>query len=226
MGLLGISKKGKWIIGGVCAFAIVATATTGLAAWVIGQQDSKEANGNISVAEVNNQSVTLALTENETYNVVFGPKTIEGGNQVIGNDGVKADEEKLEVTITGTATLLNENTNFEISATTKLNSTDENITKLVDVKGGTKSTALVELPGETKATITGTGLLRNFSIKLEFGWGTALTKDGKKVNPCEYYDGTAGKGYTEAVECLNKLKTLNTIPAPSFTVTLATSLVA
>lgn len=35
MSLLGISKKGKWIVGGVALFAVIATASTGLAAWVI-----------------------------------------------------------------------------------------------------------------------------------------------------------------------------------------------
>ena len=51
MSLLSVNKKGKWVVGGVIAFALIATASTGLAAWIVGTQTGANTNGNISLSK-------------------------------------------------------------------------------------------------------------------------------------------------------------------------------
>lgn len=214
MGLLGISKKGKWIIGGVCAFAIVATATTGLAAWVIGQQTGAEANGNVSVATIDNRSVSMALTTSaEGYDVAvnFGPKA--GNYTIINPSNSSVTEEDLSVTIKGTVTVADYTKKVQIEATTEY-SGDATHAGLI----GTYVT-LPAVKTTEAITFAKGNLTKEFTINLEFGWGTAF--GGK--NPCEYFDGAKGKGQAEALTCLEELEKLNN---STFKVTLTTSLVA
>lgn len=217
MGLLGISKKGKWIIGGVCAFAIVATATTGLAAWVIGQQTGAEASGNVTVATIDNRSVSMALnTSAEGYDVAvnFGPKA--GTYNVINPSVSTVTEEDLDVTIKGTVTVSDYRKKVQITATTEYtgDTTNEGLI-------GTYVTlpAVYTTPEAEALTFAEDNLTKDFTINLKFGWGSAF----ENQNPCEYFTGDEGKGYAEALECLQNLIKLNN---STFKVTLTTSFVA
>lgn len=103
MSLLSVNKKGKWVVGGVIAFALIATASTGLAAWVIGMQTGDNETGNITVdTQVVDQSIDVTLGECE-LNIHFGPDSIN--NPLVNADSQEtADLVDLDFTIAGTAT--------------------------------------------------------------------------------------------------------------------------
>ena len=75
MSLLGINKRGKLVVGGIVAFALIATASTGLAAWVIGSvNNGQTGEGNINVTtEVKDITINIS-TDNEDLDVKFAPK--------------------------------------------------------------------------------------------------------------------------------------------------------
>lgn len=103
MSLLSVNKKGKWVVGGVIAFALIATASTGLAAWVIGMQTGDNTNGTITVDEkIVDQSIDVTLGECETK-IHFGPDSV--GNPLVNADSQDtADLVDLQFTIAGTVT--------------------------------------------------------------------------------------------------------------------------
>lgn len=235
MGLLGISKKGKWIIGGVCAFAVVATATTGLAAWVIGQNTVATEGGNITVVkDVTDESISLAITsEGKDLEVEFGPKA--GDYTVVNASDRARSEEKLVFTVKGTYT------KGAASSTISYVTAELELSKeaVALVKEG-----YIVAPGELKGTLTDgqpatytlpdipvtadagenalTGTFNSDSVVDEedaksyaFKWGTKFGG----MNPCEYYDGTTDKDYAAAKTALTAL---NSLTSPTtFKVTLA-----
>ena len=225
MGLLGISKKGKWIIGGVCAFAIVATATTGLAAWVIGQQTSGTGTGNITVATVTNQSIEIVDGSVAVEAVNFGPTA--AGGEVIGSDNT--DVEHLDVKLTGKVKTVVAGTSFKITAVTT--ATVDN--PLVESYTESKETALVKLPQNVEIQSTsmtdveGEENTKSFETTLSFEWGTALDGD----NPCDHFKTTTvyknkTAGYESAKACLEDLNTLKGTGVFTVTVTPSVTTVA
>lgn len=109
MSLLGISKKGKWIVGGVALFAVIATASTGLAAWVLGSAKTGTAEGNIVVSDVNDVNCTVTMKTDADLSVNFGPCLVDSttpADHVISPSG-DTTEEDLEFTIAGTLSSAN-----------------------------------------------------------------------------------------------------------------------
>lgn len=217
MSLLGISKKGKWIIGGVCAFAVVATATTGLAAWVIGQNAPVPTDGTVNVEEVNDKSVALTVNKDTSdLSVVFGPKG--SGTIVTGDNG---NEEDMSFDIKGTYALAaHAPTDFSFKIDVKL-TLKEKMQALVKEKyivapGTATGTAGEYSLGELTITESDTSFSGG---AYSFKWGDAFKPVGAQdgVNPCQFFDGTEGKGYDEALVALNKLREAN---KETFTVTL------
>lgn len=221
MSLLGISKKGKWIIGGVCAFAVVATATTGLAAWVIGQNTGATGNGNIQIEkDITDTSVKLEINavdaaKNPSDLVVnFGPTA--GNHSVVNATDPSKSEEDLSFTINGTYTKTSASATISsVGAELKLSTeaaklvTDGYINTPVKATEGKYVLADMTITPASEGSLTGT-----FTGTYSFGWGSKFGN----VNPCKYFDGGKGKGYTEAKAALEALNTL-TSPA-TFTVEL------
>lgn len=202
MRLSGNSKKGKWVVGGVCAFAVLATASTGLAAWVIGQQSKADGSGNITVSGIQDESCAVTLDETADLTVNFGPDSV--GNPVVNASG--ESEEDLAFTIKGT-----------------LSYTDGtyNAVKVVLSYGeiGAFVPSKIQVPSEFVAvddtdankgwetTIEVTD--KAFEKEFHFRWGTDFQNGEEFMNPCKYFDGTEGKGYDEAKTALEALSALN-----------------
>lgn len=199
MSLLIASKKGKWIIGGVCVFALVATASTGLASWVIGQQTSANAEGNITVSTIDDQSCRVTLNEELDLTVIFGPDS--QGNKVV-NASSSTPEEDLSFTIAGTLDYKTGTYNkvkVEL-VSSKLNKAVTDGYVVVPTELTLKESTTNTWEGEI--TVNGD---KTFSKAYSFKWGTAFGG----INPCKYYDGTKDKTYTEAKTALEALKALN-----------------
>jgi len=227
MGLLGISKKGKWIIGGVCAFAVVATATTGLAAWVIGQNTGTTGNGNINIEKnITDTSVSLKVTSSEDdLTVKFGPKAIpEGGEayKVVNPSVLTVSEEKLDFTISGTYEKKSASASITaVAAELKLSTeaaklvTDGYIvTPVIANSDGKYILAdMTATPDAGENVLTGT-----FTGTYSFSWGSKFGG----MNPCEYFDGTTEgdvkKDYDAAKTALTALSALTS--SYTFTVEL------
>lgn len=205
MSLLIASKKGKWIIGGVCVFALVATASTGLASWVIGQQTPDNVNGNITVSTIDDQSCSVTLNKDADLTVNFGPDST--GNKVV-NASSSTSEQDLDFTIAGTLTYSTgtySNVKVEL-VSDKLNSAVAS--NYVVVPQGL--TLKKDSTNTWEGTISVTE--KSFSNTYTFKWGTAFGG----VNPCKYYDNTSGKDYAAAKDALTKLQALS----GSFSVTV------
>lgn len=233
MSLLGISKKGKWIIGGVCAFAVVATATTGLAAWVIGQNTDDNTNGQMNVATVNDKSVTLIIdetaensekTSGSDLTVLFGPNGVKpttGTPVVTASNG---NEEDMRIMVRGSYEVVNKSTTVAIGAKISLSQKAQdlitsNYIALPEGSGTTATEVTVESATRYEYSLADFAVdasKKTFSKEYLFKWGSAF--EGK--NPCEYFDGTTedkDKGYNKASQALTTLYASN---ASDFTITV------
>ena len=217
MSLLGINKKGKLVVGGLVAFALIATASTGLAAWVVGTQTGTDTDGNITVdTEVIDNQVSIELdTASSKLDVYFGP-TEEGGTVVKPGEGTERFE-KLDLKIAGTVNHNLENLDLDsMNVKMFVTSTLENYveTYFTFPSGGTY-VSYADATGEDKVegtlgyyeyTIseftrnpkedkTGTG----FTLEFKFGWGSKFNF----MNPCAYY--TEASQANEALEALETM---------------------
>lgn len=232
MSLLGISKKGKWIIGGVCAFAVVATATTGLAAWVIGQNSNLPVEGgNITVEQgLNNTTITLESTSTAAdLTVNFAPKA--GTYPVVNastEKGVKL--EKLDFTIKGKYTKADESGQIaKVGAVLELSDAAVSLVtggyivapgKLVSGTTNQYTLAPMTVTPDSETSLTGTFTSvgsENKSV-YAFSWGV---KFGNK-NPCDYYDNLGGRDYSAAKTALETLRDFEVSGETSFKVILST----
>ncbi|MGM9858947.1 MAG: hypothetical protein ACI311_06865 [Bacilli bacterium] len=193
-----LTKKTKWVLGGLVGFALVATTATTLATWVIGQNNaSGDKTGNITVTDASNENVSLTLND-ITDTIVFGPKA--GDNTGF----VKSDgngNEQLSFTISGKVTY------GSASGFTGLK---------FDFSVATLESEVLALVGENYIVLPtiediGTGDLGEggtFSVVGSFAWGSAFGGE----NPSEYFDdSTAGeidKTVVKAEEVLTKLETI------------------
>ena len=209
MSLLIASKKGKWIIGGVCVFALVATASTGLASWVIGQQQDGQGSGNITVVGTTDQSCKAVIdVASCDLAVKFGPSS--NGNVIKMSGDVS--EEDLTFKIAGHL----EYTNGTYS-TVKIVFDATNVASLIS--GG-----YIALPKEFSTDEGGNKYSTTLSVNSDethsflgtysFKWGS-LTGGN---NPCSYFNGESGKGYTEAKKYLSVLAATEQRYAFNFTV--------
>ena len=236
MSLLSVNKKGKWVVGGVIAFALIATASTGLAAWIVGTQTGANTNGNISVdADVVDNQVSLTVYDEENgsdLSVYFGPT--EAGGAVVKPSGVEGEKyEDLDFTIAGRANFNVANLDMQ-SIRVRMYVT-ESISSYVGSyidypDGGTYvasssynddnrrdgTSGYYEYTVDETFTADGDGG-EKFSLKFEFKWGSEF--GGR--NPCAYY--------TEASQsnaALTALKELAKISATTFYVDLLANCVS
>lgn len=198
--MLNVSKKGKWIIGGIMGFTVIATASTGLAAWVIGQQTPDTGNGSITVATVSDQSCTVTLDEAADLTINFGPKA--GTYSIVNATDTAVSEEDLDFTIKGTLTH-DSGTYSTVSVKMVVSTAVASAITSSYIVLPTEFTAVSEEENTYSCSINVAD--KAFEKEFVFAWGTAF---GSK-NPCEYYDGTTGKGYSEAKTALTALQALN-----------------
>lgn len=215
MSLLIASKKGKWIIGGVCVFALVATASTGLASWVIGQQNKADGTGNINVSTIVDQSCTATITSStEDLTVKFGP--LKGDFPII-NTSEAESEEDLTFTLKGNITYTSGTyskvkVTFDTSNITSF--VGEYITLPTQFKTSEGNIYSYEITCGDETTVDSTTKKREFSENFTFGWGSKFGGS----NPCEYFDNTTKeKGYNAAKAALEGLKSLS---AKTFSITV------
>ena len=211
MSLLSVNKKGKWVVGGVIAFALIATASTGLAAWVIGQTNGDNETGNITVdTKYEDQNVEIKLNEGLDLKVCFAPNSTDSTKLVRG-DGTKTED--LKFTIAGTV-LISDDATIEVkkvnvdlytdnvnlgeyvkwpSTPIGVNGTDDN--KTPENLEDDRDYLRYQLDVTSKA----------FSHEFSFSWGDL----SGNVNPCDYFDGsTTEKGYSAAITYMEGLTAL------------------
>ena len=200
-----LTKKTKWVLGGLVGFALVATTATTLATWVIGSNSgSANTTGNVTVSDKTDDSVTLTLNavayESGATSVVFGPKA--GDNKgFVKSNGTAAEEEHLKFTISGTVTY---GYSFKgLTFTFEVVNNKAKVEKLVTKNYITLPTASTE---RTEEQVGATG--STFSVEYSFGWGTAFGGE----NPSLYFDdttpgdGTVAKNVETAQSVYDELK--------------------
>ena len=200
-----LTKKTKWVLGGLVGFALVATTATTLATWVIGSNSgSANTTGNVTVSDKTDDSVTLTLNavayESGATSVVFGPKA--GDNKgFVKSNGKAAEEEHLKFTISGTVTY---GYSFKgLTFTFEVVNNKAKVEKLVTKNYITLPTASTE---RTDEQVGATG--STFSVEYSFGWGSAFGGE----NPSLYFDdttpgdGTIAKNVETAQSVYDELK--------------------
>ena len=224
MSLLGINKRGKLVVGGIVAFALIATASTGLAAWVIGTQNNGSTEeGTITVSPVKDTSIDITVNDGGEYDINFAPAVPGEGEEfkVITHDGNDGTED------------LDFSFSFSVSAGEAASFThirvhmyaaDEDSATIINaaVSGnyikypsefygeGASAGTIAVIPEEVeKADLSASTVY--FDIAKEddgtyeyagkFQWGS-LTAG---INPCRYFDGTTGKDYDAAKTYLDGL---------------------
>ena len=203
-----LTKKTKWVLGGLVGFALVATTATTLATWVIGSNSgSANTTGNVTVSNKTEDSVTLTLNdvkyESGATSIVFGPKTGDTSGMVK-SSGVLADEEHLTFTISGTVEY---GYSFKaLTFTFEVENKKKEVNALVAKNYITLPEASIE---KTKEALGNS--VAAFAVVYSFGWGSAF--GGK--NPSLYFDddtpvtditkdvATANSVYTELKNALD-----------------------
>lgn len=193
-----LTKKTKWVLGGLVGFALVATTATTLATWVIGQNNASEnQTGNITVTDASNENVALTLNP-ISQTIVFGPK--EGDDTGF----VKSDgngNEQLSFTISGKVTY------GESSGFTGLKFAFTVVNKATEVQALVNSHYIV-LPTIADIGVSAIGGDGSFNVDASFAWGSAFGGE----NPSEYFDdltpGEIDKSVEKAQEVLTKLETI------------------
>lgn len=219
MSLLGISKKGKWIVGGICAFAIVATASTGLASWVIGQNKKVETNGQLTAASVNDVNIVISDLDFGSTKIVFGPKS-DDLSGMVRYDGTSGVTESLTATLTGKITY-GSNADFDTLKFTFALDTSEGKTSTEVASAYTTaiSSNYIVAPGTDGDGVITASFDRNskpsgstFTQDITFAWGAAFNNK----NPGIYFDETSeisgdnlARTYENASTALNALYKIN-----------------
>lgn len=177
------NKKGKWIVGGICAFALVATASTGLAAWVIGTQSGDDANGNITVdTTIVDQGVAVTISDASDLSVYFGPDRYNPTAYVSASSAEDAAKVDLEFTIKGTVSW-GENVdvtglNFDFAfSETLLNSELINIPEGSTDSSVTVDDSVIVTKRISRTLVTGEANSVDFSETFVFTWNN---------NPCDW----------------------------------------
>ena len=202
-----LTKKTKWVLGGLVGFALVATTATTLATWVIGENSgSDNQTGNVTVSNKTEDTVALTLNavayEDGASSVVFGPSKGDNAGFVT-SSGKAAEEEHLTFKISGTVTY---GYSFQgLTFTFEVVNKKAEVDALVAKNYITLPTASIEI---TKEEIVES----KFSVDYSFRWGSAF--GGK--NPSIYFDdadatvgtvtkdvATANLVYTELKEALD-----------------------
>ena len=210
-----LTKKTKWVLGGLVGFALVATTATTLATWVIGSNSGTDnTTGNVTVSDKTDDSVALTLNdvkyESGVTSVVFGPKAGDNSGMVK-SSGVAAHEEHLTFTISGTVTY---GYSFQgLTFTFEVVNNKVKVDELVTKNYITLPEASVT---QTKAEVGESG--STFEVVYSFGWGSAFGGE----NPSLYFDdetsGTVTKDVATAQSVYTELK--NALDGATFKVTV------
>ena len=198
-----LTKKTKWVLGGLVGFALVATTATTLATWVIGE-NSGNANttGNVTVSDKTPDTVALTLNdvayESGVTSVVFGPKAGDKSGMVK-TSGEATEEEHLTFTISGTVTY---GYSFQaLTFTFEVENKKTEVNALVAQNYITLPEASKEIAKKDVASGS------TFSVTYSFGWGSAFGGE----NPSLYFDdethGTVEKTVAKAQSVYDELLT-------------------
>ena len=209
-----LTKKTKWVLGGLVGFALVATTATTLATWVIGSNSgSANTTGNVTVSDKTDDSVTLTLNavkyESGVNSVVFGPKAGDNSG-IVKSDGEPTEEEHLTFTISGTVEY-----GYSFQG---LTFTFEVVNKKTEVNAlvAQKYITLPEASKEIAEKDVASG--STFSVTYSFGWGSAFGGE----NPSLYFDdetsGTVTKDVATAQSVYDEL--LTALDGATFKVTV------
>ena len=210
-----LTKKTKWVLGGLVGFALVATTATTLATWVIGENSgSANTTGNVTVSDKTEDSVALTLNdvkyESGATSIVFGPKA--GDNKgFVKSNGTAAEEEHLKFTISGTVTY---GFSFQgLTFTFEVVNKKAEVEALVDKNYITLPTASIE-KAKDKVGVSGS----TFNVEYSFAWGSAFGGE----NPSLYFDdetsGTVTKDVATAQSVYDEL--LTALDGATFKVTV------
>lgn len=183
----------KKIIGLMCGLAVVAVATVGFSAWVVGVQQIETTSGaSISVDVVTNDTQYLAADmSNQTIVVAEEKEQPRKGLDIIGSDLVGVDANALKFTFTSLSVTLGENaTSNYTKVVIELDKKNNNfLTTSVNKVGrnGDSRTYLqfdkVEINFKTNSTY--------FTSSTKDGY-TTYTLDTSKINVTDDTDGTDG----------------------------------
>ena len=210
-----LTKKTKWVLGGLVGFALVATTATTLATWVIGSNSGTgNTTGNVTVSDKTDDSVALTLNdvkyESGVTSVVFGPKAGDNSGMVK-TSREPTEEEHLTFTISGTVEY-----GYSFRGLTFTFAVENNKTKvdaLVAKNYITLPTASIERSIE-QIGVTGS----TFNVEYSFGWGSAFGGE----NPSLYFDdethGTVTKDVATARSVYDEL--LTALDGATFKVTV------
>ena len=224
MSLLGINKRGKLVVGGIVAFALIATASTGLAAWVIGTQNNGSTDeGTITVSPVKDTSIDITVNDDGEYDINFAPAEPVGEEEfkVITHDGNDGTEDldfsfSFSVTAGGAASFTHIRVHMyaadEASATIINAAVSGNYIKYPSefYEDGASAGTITVIPADVeKADLDASTVY--FDIAKEedgtyeyagkFQWGSLTGGE----NPCRYFDDTTGKDYAAAATYLTGL---------------------
>ena len=199
-----LTKKTKWVLGGLVGFALVATTATTLATWVIGSNSGTgNTTGNVTVSDKTDDSVALTLNdvkyESGVTSVVFGPKAGDNSGMVK-TSREPTEEEHLTFTISGTVEYgySFDGLTFQFVVENKKTEVEALVTK----KYITLPTASITM---TKTEVGESG--STFEVEYSFGWGTAFGGE----NPSLYFDdethGTVEKTVAKAQSVYDELLT-------------------
>ena len=210
-----LTKKTKWVLGGLVGFALVATTATTLATWVIGSNSgSADTTGNVTVSDKTDDSVVLSLNDVKyelgATSVVFGPKAGDKSGMVK-TSGEATEEEHLTFTISGTVSY-----GYSFKGLTfkfEVENKKKEVEALVTKNYITLPTASIERSIE-QIGVTGS----TFNVEYSFGWGSAFGGE----NPSLYFDdethGTVAKNVETAKSVYDEL--LTALDGATFKVTV------
>lgn len=200
------SYRRSVIMFGIMLFVSIALLSTGFAAWVMSSDALNSPESNITVSTVTESSLQLSVTLDEDHDeIFFAPdKTDETGRVRVGKDdhGNVVESEQLKIKFTGRLNRID----ILDKVTVELKATSEVVKQLVDAQ----EAGYIELPAcfnvksyRPESTVTKIELLPSqltaaydgetiigydFTVEIEFKWGSMFEHSGTNMNPSVYYD--------------------------------------
>lgn len=200
----------KKIVALMCSLAVVAVATVGFSAWVVGvQQTETTSKTSISVDTVTNDTQYLtADMSGQKIIIAEENEHVREGLDIIGSESIGADSNALEFTFTSLSVTLGEKSNSSYTKVIIELDADNNdfLTTKTNLVGreGDSWTYLkfteVEVPfkgsstfftsnsenGYTTYTLDTSKVNIDNGLSLKLSWGTYF---GENKSPVEYYNG-------------------------------------
>lgn len=196
--------KRKTLTIAISIFALIAIVSVGFASWVITRQDqTKNAEGNITVETIDSGSLILLDSVKVSNNIVFGSPTNsnEAGKWLTSNADV---HEQLFATITIiTSAKPDDNEKFKVSANATTNADNYNAAvtanyiqsiKIISAESNDYSAAAItEISGSSfKEIVDGDNKGKyEANFKVAFAWGSKFDEK----NPYTYYNSKTYSDY-------------------------------